>query len=108
VEWTYDQYFPDQYNKLKGKPAVNPLVRPTLLYPHVVRGGSFQDEPQNLRSAARRGSEAKWKRLDPQIPKSNWWFPEAPFIGFRLVRPLTPPSKEEIEAYYNQEPIQDF
>lgn len=108
IEFTYDQYLPDFYAKFKGKAAANPVAKPELLYPHTVRGGSFQDEPPNLRSASRQASNAKWKRLDPQIPKSNWWFPEAPFIGFRLVRPLFLPSKEEIEAYYNQEPIQDF
>ncbi len=108
MEFTYDQYLPDFYTKFKVKAAANPVAQPELLYPHAVRGGSFQDEPTSLRSASRQASMAKWKRLDPQIPKSNWWFPEAPFIGFRLVRPLTPPSNEEIEAYYNKEPIQDF
>ena len=108
VEWTYDQYIPGFYKQAKGKPVQNPVAKPTQLYPHTVRGGSFKDEAPALRSAARRGSEPKWKRLDPQIPKSNWWFPEAPFIGFRLVRPVNLPSKEEIDAYYNQEPIQDY
>ncbi|WP_256604671.1 hypothetical protein [Sphingobacterium multivorum] len=27
-------------------------------------------------SAARGASDPVWKQLDPQIPKSNWWFPE--------------------------------
>jgi hypothetical protein len=49
-----------------------------------------------------------WKRIDPQIPKSQWWFPEAPFVGMRLVRPLIPPTPEEIYAYYTQAPIVDY
>lgn len=107
AEWTYDQYIEDAY---KGRDGVveNPLQEATELYPHVVRGGSYQSEAEDLRSAKRDYSDPSWKQIDPQIPKSNWWFPEAPFVGFRVVRPVNPPSKEEIEAYYNQEPIMDF
>ncbi|GAB3534066.1 formylglycine-generating enzyme family protein [Pontibacter brevis] len=108
AEWTADQYIPDYYKKSKSKTISNPVATPTELYPHVIRGGSFEDEPAALRSANREGSDPNWKRIDPQIPKSNWWFPEAPFVGLRLVRPVTPPSKAEIEAYYNQEPTPDY
>lgn len=108
AEWTEDQYIPDFYEQLSGKVAENPVAVPLKLYPVSVRGGSFQDPAADLRSASRRGSEADWKRIDPQIPKSNWWFPEAPFVGIRLLRPANPPSKEEIEAYYNRKPIADF
>lgn len=107
AEWTYDQYV-DSYTQWKDEKAVDPVVVPTELYPHVVRGGSFESPADKLRSAARDYSDPVWKQLDPQIPKSNWWFPEAPFVGMRLVRPVTPPSLEEILAYYNQEPIEDF
>lgn len=108
AEWTLDQYLPDYYKQFETSIADNPVAIPQKLYPHAVRGGSFQDEPADLRSANRKGSDPSWKRIDPQIPKSNWWFPEAPFIGIRIVRPLIPPSKEEIEAFYNQSPIADF
>ncbi len=108
AEWTEDQYVSDFYAKLKGKTTDNPLVMPKKLYPHVVRGGSFMDEAAALRAANREGSDPNWKRIDPQIPKSNWWFPEAPFVGFRLVRPVTPPPKAAIDAYYNQKPTPDY
>ena len=108
AEWTGDQYISDFYKQFKGKTAENPFAKPDKLYPHSVRGGSFEDPAARLRSAARRASDPDWKRIDPQIPKSNWWFPEAPFMGIRLVRPLNPPSKEEIEAYYNNKPIADY
>jgi formylglycine-generating enzyme required for sulfatase activity len=107
AEWTYDQYVGD-YKQWQGKVAKDPVVVPTELYPHVVRGGSFVSEVDDLRSAARDVSDPVWKQLDPQVPKSNWWFPEAPFVGMRVVRPVTAPPLEEIMAYYNQEPIEDF
>lgn len=107
-EWTYDQYKKDYYSTLKNEVAVNPVLVPDQLYSHVIRGGSYEDDASDLRSAARLASDPAWKQIDPQIPKSNWWFPEAPFIGIRLVRPVNPPSKTNIDAYYNQAPIADY
>ena len=107
-EWTYDQYHADYYKQFSGKKVNNPVAIPTELYPHVVRGGAFSSPAKDLRSAARRASDPNWKQLDPQMPKSNWWFPEAPFIGLRVVRPVHPPSQEEIMAYYDKAPIEDF
>ena len=106
AEWTYDQYDEGFYAS-SGAKAQNPVAVPEKLYPHAVRGGAYNDEPKDLRSASRLPSNPSWKQLDPQIPKSNWWFPEAPFVGMRLVRPVNPPSKAEIEAYYNRAPIKD-
>jgi len=108
AEWTLDEYIPDYYKRFKGKIAINPIAIPKALYPHAVRGGSFADVPVKLRSASRGLSDPEWKKNDPQIPKSNWWFQQAPFIGVRLVRPQKTPSKEEIEKFYNQKPIADY
>lgn len=108
AEWTYDQYIADFYKQFEGMVAENPVAVPDKLYPHSIRGGSFATDAQSLRSASRLPSDPSWKQLDPQIPKSNWWFPEAPFIGLRLVRPLNPPSEAEIMAYFDRPPIEDY
>lgn len=108
AEWTYDQYDADFYKQFDGKIAINPVAEPTELYSNVVRGGAFSNEADDLRSAARMTSDPIWKQIDPQMPKSNWWYPEAPFIGFRLVRPLIQPSEEDIMAYYDKAPIEDY
>ncbi|MHA4896588.1 formylglycine-generating enzyme family protein [Pedobacter sp. PWIIR3] len=107
AEWTFDQYNEDFYATVKDAKANNPISVPTKLYPNSVRGGAYNDEPKDTRSASRLPSDKSWKQLDPQIPKSNWWFPEAPFVGMRLVRPVVPPSKAEIDAYYDKAPIKD-
>ena len=99
AEWTLDQLVEGFY---AGEPAVprnNPLARPTELYPRVARGGSWEDEPQQLRSAARLGSSEDWKMRDPQLPKSNWYHTDAPFLGFRIVRPLLVPDEEAKRRY---------
>tara|TARA_B100000965_G_scaffold65036_1_gene50796 strand:- start:4695 stop:5657 length:963 start_codon:yes stop_codon:yes gene_type:complete len=98
AEWTLDQYIATAYKKRK-KDVVNPYEAATKTYPRVVRGGSWMDKPNRLRSSSRRPSSKKWKRRDPQIPKSLWWHTDAQFLGFRIIRPLeTPP--EEIQKKY--------
>ena len=100
AEWTLDQYLPTAYRTRRGE-IVNPFQKPTKIYPTVVRGGSWMDSPNRLRSAARRPSSKKWKRRDPQIPKSEWWHTDAPFVGLRVVRPFKTPSEEEQKDYWN-------
>lgn len=108
AEWTYDQYLPGFYAAQTQTEVLNPVAIADKLYPLVIRGGSYEDEAKALRSAARRPSDPSWKQIDPQIPKSNWWFPEAPFVGIRLVRPQVTPSKAVIDAYYDKPPITDY
>jgi len=100
AEWTLDQYIPTTYKKRK-KNAVNPYEVPTKTYPRVVRGGSWMDKPNRLRSSSRRPSSKRWKRRDPQIPKSLWWHTDAQFLGFRIVRPLETPPKEIQKKYWS-------
>ncbi len=102
LEWTLDQYSPDYYKKFENTVAVNPWNRATQPYPHAARGGSWDDDdPLVLRSAARRASDRSWKMQDPQLPKSVWYFSDAQFIGFRIVRPLEIPSPEMMFKYWN-------
>lgn len=101
AEWTLDQFQPDAYTHLKVGPAPGTWVRSTQPYPHVVRGGSWHDPPERLRSAARGASKADWKKDDPGIPKSVWYLTNAPWVGFRVVRPVEIPSAEEMYYYWN-------
>lgn len=52
----------------------------------VAKGGAFTDAPDAVHCAARRRQTPAWNASDPQLPKSRWWLPDAPFVGFRLVR----------------------
>lgn len=97
-EWTLDQYDAVYYNKIS---PTNPITVPGSKHPKTVKGGSYQDEASELRCANRLASDVNWNIRDPQIPKSKWWLTDGMFIGFRVVRPLVQPSKEEIEKFYN-------
>ena len=92
-EWVLDQYVEDLYSKRKA--AEDPLAIPQTLYPRVVRGGGWDDDPDMLRSAAREASHEDWKKQDPQIPKSIWYHTDARAVGFRVVRPFREPSAQE-------------
>jgi len=99
-EWVLDQYVADYY-KTAANPAAAFAVPPDPLkiYPRVARGGSWDDDPEALRSAARRASNKEWSLQDPQIPQSIWWHTDAVFLGFRVLRPLRVPSEQEAKLY---------
>ena len=100
MEWTLDQYQADYYPTL-GDATASPWRRPDKLLPRTARGGSWDENPQVLRSSARTSSNPSWQRRDPQIPKSFWWCSDAPFIGIRLVKPTIQPTREEQEEFWS-------
>ncbi len=107
AEWVLDEFVTDFYGQSKGV-ADNPLAIPTKLFPHVVRGGSWEDDPEACRSAARAGSSPQWQAQDPQIPKSIWYHTDALHVGFRIIRPLAEPSEQEkAEKWDKMTPVID-
>jgi formylglycine-generating enzyme required for sulfatase activity len=107
-EWCLDRFEPEGYAALlatrpadqQDGPLVNPVLWSSEQYPHTVRGGSWDDDLERLRSAARRGSSKTWKVQDPQLPKSIWYHTDATFLGFRVVRPLVAPPQSEWARYW--------
>lgn len=103
-EWVLDQYSTTYY---ASSPKKNPWNVPTKLYPIVVRGGSWIDTADKVCCTNRDPSIVNWKQRDPQIPKSDWWFTDADFVGFRIVRPKIQPSVQEIRKYF-MEAFEDY
>jgi formylglycine-generating enzyme required for sulfatase activity len=89
AEWVVDHYDPGFYGKVAAGARGPVLLPDARRYPYVVRGGSWDDPPQRLRSAARLASSEDWNRRDPQSPQSIWWHTDATFVGFRVVRAVT-------------------
>jgi len=105
-EWVLDGYDEEHYAGLASKSPVRAreaVSWPTDVYPCVVRGGSWDDDPQDLRSAKRFASDSEWSLQDPQIPNSIWWHTESRHVGFRVVRPLTPPTAKQLKKYWEPE-----
>ncbi len=114
AEWVVDELVAGGYAKpaALGQPvaAAAAIQWPERLYPRVLRGGAYYDEASECRSAARRGSrdaggtpdDPDWKDVDPNFPKSPWWYTEEPAlgVGMRLVRPFAEPELEEQRRWW--------
>ncbi len=100
AEWTVDFYDENYLQNLQGDPAVNPWIEPTKRHSRTVKGGSYDSAAEECTCSARKKSDPKWQARDPQIPKSRWWNPDSPFVGFRVVRPVKPMSAAEVEAFF--------
>lgn len=112
AEWTMDQVFEDGYARFASGTvkADEPLVWPTELESRAIRGGSWESDPEDCRSAARLPSQERdWKQEDPNLPLSPWWFTSDPTrgIGFRVMRPLqAPPTKEAKERFWQSDAVE--
>lgn len=95
LEWCLDQYYPNTY---QSHTSTIPALK---LYPRVARGGSWYDFPEDCRSATRFPSTKDWKMSDPYLPQSLWYHTDAPWLGFRIVRPLEIPSAAKMQNLWN-------
>ncbi|MEZ5071507.1 MAG: SUMF1/EgtB/PvdO family nonheme iron enzyme [Bacteroidales bacterium] len=85
AEMCADWYDPHAY---AGYPetGVKDPTGPSSGEEHVVRGGSYRNGADGVRSAARDATRTKaWLKTDPQIPKSVWWYSDCTYVGFRVV-----------------------
>jgi formylglycine-generating enzyme required for sulfatase activity len=115
AEWVLDSFDPEFY---KNGPTDNPVCLaakdsklnpgveapwPNKLYGRVARGGSWDDDVGDLRSASRKLSEPEWKIRDPQLPKSVWYHTDATAVGFRIVRAARIPALKDMPKYWPSE-----
>ena len=72
-----------------------------FLYSAFLRGGFYDSEAVECRSASRAGSNKLMNAVDPQLPKSPHWMSDGFFIGFRVLSPVKEPSEEEKARWWN-------
>ena len=85
-EYTADSYDAGYYAKLaEHNPAVNPAGPDSVGVP-VLRGGSWDDDPVDLRVANRLEFQIWWNERDTQQPKGRWWLVDGNVVGMRVVR----------------------
>lgn len=100
MEWTLDHYEANRYATIASK---DPMVKGNEdRYPKALRGGGYASPAGELRAANRIASDPVWNRRDPQIPKSRWWITDAPWVGFRLVRPVQQPNAEQVNLFFKE------
>ena len=112
AEWCLDSYDKDFYKSsiaknpislpIKGSNLNNPteVEWPVKIYGRVVRGGSYDDNAEDVYQERRMLSVKEWKMTDPQLPKSVWWLTDSLHVGFRLVRSKEIPPLEELHKYW--------
>lgn len=102
AEWTADFYETNYLENLDDSLSVNPWIPPSRRHSRTVRGGSFDSDASACSCTFRQKSDPRWQARDPQIPKSKWWNPDAPFVGFRIVSPVKTLSRDEVNAYFEK------
>ena len=113
AEWVLDEFSEDGYPRFDNQPvtARDAIAWPGEVFPRVVRGGSFEMSSRKCRSAARLGSDDdEWKMDDPNLPASPWWHTTAPAtgVGFRIIRPLTPPDDAKAREKFWQADVDEI
>ncbi len=109
AEWVLDVYSEKGYADLSDQKdlAGEFYRRSPDAVPGVLRGGSYELDAEDCRSAARMPSEdEEWKIEDPNIPLSPWWYTNTPAtgVGLRIVRPLNPPADRLAKEEYWKAP----
>jgi formylglycine-generating enzyme required for sulfatase activity len=107
AEWVIDGHDEEHYAKLaKMKQPIsvaNAVKWPEDIFPRVARGGHWDADPEQCRSASRLASDSEWQERDPQLPKSVFWYTDGFHVGFRVIRMLKVPSAEEQRKYWNSD-----
>jgi formylglycine-generating enzyme required for sulfatase activity len=102
AEWCMDAYDANWYQKFAGKKAkASEMINwPTSQYGRVIRGGGWESEKEDCRSARRIASEPGMNQRDPQLPKSPHWITQGFWIGFRVVSPAKEPPEDEKHKFW--------
>lgn len=61
-------------------------------------GGSYQDSADKIKAGSRMPYDPAWNASDPQVPKSQWWLANGPFVGFRVVCEADQPKSDQKPA----------
>ena len=104
AEIVIGQYDKTLYTNLEAAPvrAEDAVVWPVKEYPRIARGGSFESEFVDCRSAARNQLTHHVNRADPELPKSPFWYASGTWIGFRLVSPVAQPDPAQQARYWDE------
>jgi formylglycine-generating enzyme len=102
-EWVIDAYSADWYKQFAGKTSNwhDTINWPSKEYPRLIRGGGWDSDPEDCRSAARYQATAKLNLSDPQLPQSPHWISEGFWVGFRIMSPVAEPSDAEKHKYWD-------
>jgi formylglycine-generating enzyme required for sulfatase activity len=106
AELVAGQHDKELYAELKARPAAvnadDVVVWPDKEYPRIARGGSFDSEAEECRSASRHRLMSYVNNADPDLPRSPYWYSQGAWIGFRVVSPVSPPDAATQAKYWDE------
>ncbi len=83
-EFVSDWYAPNTYQEYAQQGTLIDPKGPESGEEHVIRGGAYDSDAVDLRSAKREQTRSEaWLVTDPQIPKSIWWYSDSKNVGFQ-------------------------
>ena len=106
AELVIDQYEAGWYTQFAGKTVdVKDAIRwPDKQYPRLARGGGWESDAADCRSASRFAVTRQHNRQDPEEPKSPYWLTDGRWIGFRVVSPRRQPPDPEKAKWWDPDP----
>lgn len=105
AEWVLDAAEPPANDLADGSTvtAEETIVWPTKLFPRIAKGGAWDSTADKCTVTGRIESHYyDWNAMEPSPPYSPWWFAsdEGQLVGFRIIRPLVNPDREEREKFW--------
>jgi formylglycine-generating enzyme required for sulfatase activity len=103
AEWCIDAYDENWYARFAGRTmtASEVINWPSRRYPRVLRGGGWQSEAADCRSASRIPGRKDLNLFDAQLPKSPHWETNGFWVGFRVVSPAREPAEADKLRFWN-------
>jgi formylglycine-generating enzyme required for sulfatase activity len=107
-EWCIDAHAPDWYARFAGRKvrAGDMINWPARRYGRVIRGGGWESEATDCRSAARIAPGPELNAMEPCIPKGPHWETCGFWVGFRVVSPAKEPADAEKLRFWNADDAQ--
>ena len=102
AELVIDAYKDDAYASLTAPVKWSDAIQwPTKQYPRLARGGGYESEAEELRSAKRHELKSTINVKDPQEPKSPHWYSAGFWVGFRVIAPVNQPTEAEKQKFWD-------
>ncbi len=113
AEWVLDMAYEDGYEHLAGKEGLTVATAfrwPDQWFGRVAKGGSFEASAEECRVASRLLSEENWRKDDPNLPRSPYWYTTYPAtgVGFRVLVPLHSPGERSDREKFWQADITEI
>lgn len=106
AEWVLDGHNSNAHPPKRGSTisVKEAIISPEKIFGRFAKGGSFFSKPGDCTARSRLVSDPRWLAHDADSPTSLHWNADGDVgftVGFRLLRPLKVPTREEQETFWS-------